>query len=35
MKIKLNWKAAAKPVKIVQSSASHYTFKQCTSECGN
>lgn len=33
-KIKLKWKVAKKPEKVVQMSASHFTFRTCTKKCG-
>lgn len=32
--IKINWKVSAKPNKVVQKAAAHFTFRTCTTKCG-
>lgn len=31
----LKWKVAKKPNKVIQKTASHYTFRTCTEKCGS
>jgi len=33
-KIKLTWKVVKKPEKVIRTAASHFTFKSCTTKCG-
>ncbi|SHM39643.1 hypothetical protein SAMN04487860_10494 [Ruminococcus flavefaciens] len=33
-KVILKWKVARKPEKAAKKSASHFTFRTCTTKCG-